>query len=191
MHTLNAKRCQRHVILLVRHGIHSIENLYLEELARDHVYAFTFICVPPKLKGATGSPVRPLAVVQQYQGEAASAALESPPVRVPFEGVGALKTREDAGRRAQWNPSIARYRAGPGSWTSPHRTARHPTERLDRIDRQLGTWYHGAGRTRQPCSVPRTRAPARRWKEAIIHGREHPSASRSCHPRTSWGAATW
>jgi kynurenine formamidase len=52
-----------HVILLVRHGIHIIENLYLEELARDHVYAFTFICVPPKLKGATGSPVRPLAVV--------------------------------------------------------------------------------------------------------------------------------
>jgi kynurenine formamidase len=53
-----------HVILLVRHGIHIIENLYLEELARDRVYAFTFICVPPKLKGATGSPVRPLAVVQ-------------------------------------------------------------------------------------------------------------------------------
>lgn len=53
-----------HVILLVRHGIHIIENLYLEELARDRVYTFTFICVPPKLKGATGSPVRPLAVVQ-------------------------------------------------------------------------------------------------------------------------------
>lgn len=53
-----------HVILLVRHGIHIIENLYLEELARDHVYAFTFICIPPKLKGATGSPVRPLAIVQ-------------------------------------------------------------------------------------------------------------------------------
>lgn len=53
-----------HVILLVRHGIHIIENLYLEELAKDRVYAFTFICVPPKLKGATGSPVRPLAVVQ-------------------------------------------------------------------------------------------------------------------------------
>ena len=53
-----------HVILLVRHGIHIIENLYLEELARDRVYAFTFICIPPKLKGATGSPVRPLAIVQ-------------------------------------------------------------------------------------------------------------------------------
>jgi kynurenine formamidase len=52
-----------HVILLVRHGIHIIENLYLEDLARDRVYAFTFICIPPKLEGATGSPVRPLAVV--------------------------------------------------------------------------------------------------------------------------------
>jgi kynurenine formamidase len=53
-----------HVILLARYGIHIMENLYLEELARDRVYAFTFICVPPKLKGATGSPVRPLAVVE-------------------------------------------------------------------------------------------------------------------------------
>jgi len=53
-----------HVILLVRHGIHIIENLYLEELAHDRVYAFTFICLPPKLKGATGAPVRPVAVVR-------------------------------------------------------------------------------------------------------------------------------
>jgi kynurenine formamidase len=50
--------------LLVRHGIQIIENLYLEELARDRVHEFTFTCVPPKLKGATGSPVRPLAIVQ-------------------------------------------------------------------------------------------------------------------------------
>jgi kynurenine formamidase len=52
-----------HVILLVRHGIHIIENLYLEELAEDRVYEFTFICLPPKLKGVTGAPVRPVAVV--------------------------------------------------------------------------------------------------------------------------------
>jgi kynurenine formamidase len=51
-----------HVILLVQHGIHILENLYLEELARDHVYEFTFICLPPKLQGATGAPVRPVAV---------------------------------------------------------------------------------------------------------------------------------
>jgi len=51
-----------HVILLVRHGIYIIENLFLEELARDQCYEFTFICLPLKLKGATGSPVRPVAV---------------------------------------------------------------------------------------------------------------------------------
>jgi kynurenine formamidase len=52
-----------HVILLVQHGIYIIENLYLEELARDRIYEFTFICLPPKLKGATGAPVRPIALV--------------------------------------------------------------------------------------------------------------------------------
>jgi kynurenine formamidase len=51
-----------HLILLVRHGIYIIENLFLEELARDECYEFTFICLPLKLRGATGSPVRPVAV---------------------------------------------------------------------------------------------------------------------------------
>jgi kynurenine formamidase len=51
------------VILLVRHGIYIVENLFLEELARDQCYEFTFICLPLKLKGATGSPIRPVAVV--------------------------------------------------------------------------------------------------------------------------------
>src|SRR5207247_6763616 len=52
-----------HLILLVRHGIYIIENLFLEELARDKCYEFTFICLPLKLRGATGSPVRPIAIV--------------------------------------------------------------------------------------------------------------------------------
>jgi kynurenine formamidase len=52
-----------HVILLVRHGIYIIENLFLEELARDECYEFTFICLPLKMRGATGSPVRPIAMV--------------------------------------------------------------------------------------------------------------------------------
>ncbi len=52
-----------HVILLVRSGIYILENLFLEELARDERYEFTFICLPLKLKGATGSPVRPVAIV--------------------------------------------------------------------------------------------------------------------------------
>ena len=52
-----------HVILLVRSGIHILEHLYLEELARDNVREFAFVCLPLKIKGATGSPVRPIAFV--------------------------------------------------------------------------------------------------------------------------------
>lgn len=54
-----------HLILLVRHGIYIIENLFLEELAWDQRYEFTFICLPLKLRGATGSPVRPIALVEE------------------------------------------------------------------------------------------------------------------------------
>jgi kynurenine formamidase len=50
-----------HVHLLVESGIHIIEVLNLEELARDGVYEFTFVAAPLKIKGGTGAPVRPLA----------------------------------------------------------------------------------------------------------------------------------
>ena len=52
-----------HVILLVENGIHIIEVLDLEELAAAGVREFLFVCSPLKLVGATGSPVRPLALV--------------------------------------------------------------------------------------------------------------------------------
>jgi kynurenine formamidase len=52
-----------HVYLLPQKGIYIIENLNLEELARDRRYAFAFVGVPLKLTGATGSPLRPLALV--------------------------------------------------------------------------------------------------------------------------------
>jgi kynurenine formamidase len=51
-----------HVLLLVRNGIYIIENLNLEELSARRAYEFAFVCVPLKLIGATGSPVRPLAL---------------------------------------------------------------------------------------------------------------------------------
>jgi len=51
-----------HLHLLVRHGIYNIENLDLEELARDKVYEFAFVFAPLRLKGATGSPGNPIAV---------------------------------------------------------------------------------------------------------------------------------
>ena len=44
------------------HGIHIIENLNLEALARDRRYAFAFFCAPVKWTGATGAPVRPVAL---------------------------------------------------------------------------------------------------------------------------------
>lgn len=53
-----------HVHLLVESGIHIIEMLSLEELARDRAYEFTFIAAPLKIRGGTGSPIRPLAIVQ-------------------------------------------------------------------------------------------------------------------------------
>ena len=51
-----------HVHLLVESGIHIIEALDLEELARDRIYEFVFVAAPLKIRGATGSPIRPLAL---------------------------------------------------------------------------------------------------------------------------------
>ena len=52
-----------HLILLARHGIYIIENLNLEELGRDRRYTFAFVGIPLKFHGATGSPLRPVALV--------------------------------------------------------------------------------------------------------------------------------
>ena len=51
-----------HVHLLVENGIHIIECLNLEELAAARLWEFAFIAAPLKLEGATGAPVRPLAI---------------------------------------------------------------------------------------------------------------------------------
>ncbi len=51
-----------HLHLIARCGIPIIENLMLEALTRDRVSEFLFVCAPLKLVGATGSPVRPIAV---------------------------------------------------------------------------------------------------------------------------------
>ena len=52
-----------HRILPVEHGIPIIEMLDLERLSTDRVYRFGFVLTPLRLIGATGSPVRPLALV--------------------------------------------------------------------------------------------------------------------------------
>lgn len=51
-----------HLHLIARCGIPIIENLMLEELSRDRCAEFLFICTPLKCVGATGSPVRPIAL---------------------------------------------------------------------------------------------------------------------------------
>lgn len=52
-----------HVHLLTQKGTYIIENLDLEALARDRCYQFGFVGIPLKFQGATGSPLRPLALV--------------------------------------------------------------------------------------------------------------------------------
>ncbi|MBI3493594.1 MAG: cyclase family protein [Acidobacteria bacterium] len=52
-----------HVHLLVTNGIHIIENLNLDALAAAGLREFGFVGVPLKFRGATGSPIRPLALV--------------------------------------------------------------------------------------------------------------------------------
>ncbi len=52
-----------HQHVLAEAGVHLIENLALDELARDRVAAFCFILLATKFKGATGCPVRPIALV--------------------------------------------------------------------------------------------------------------------------------
>jgi kynurenine formamidase len=54
-----------HLILLARYGVYIIENLRLDELAAAKGYRFRFVCTPLKLLGATGSPIRPIAVVSE------------------------------------------------------------------------------------------------------------------------------
>ena len=51
-----------HVHLLVENGIHIIECLNLEELAAAGVAEFLFVALPLKIRGATASPIRPVAI---------------------------------------------------------------------------------------------------------------------------------
>ncbi len=51
-----------HGHLIVEKGIHIIEALNMEELAKDGVHEFLFLASPLKIVGATGSPIRPVAL---------------------------------------------------------------------------------------------------------------------------------
>jgi kynurenine formamidase len=51
-----------HLMLIVEHGIHIIEVMKLDELAAAGVHEFAFVAAPLRIVGATGSPIRPLAL---------------------------------------------------------------------------------------------------------------------------------
>ena len=52
-----------HQHTLAEAGVHLIENLMLEELAAERVAHSCFILLATKFKGATGAPVRPVAII--------------------------------------------------------------------------------------------------------------------------------
>ena len=52
-----------HEELLVHRGIHIVENLNLEELVSDGIQEFAFIALPLRIRGASGSWIRPVAMV--------------------------------------------------------------------------------------------------------------------------------
>ena len=51
-----------HAILLVDEGIHIMENLNLDEIARLRRPRVIFVALPLRLEGSTGSPIRPIAI---------------------------------------------------------------------------------------------------------------------------------
>jgi kynurenine formamidase len=51
-----------HLILLVRNGIHLVENVVLGELAADRCHEFLLTIAPLRVTGATGCPVTPVAL---------------------------------------------------------------------------------------------------------------------------------
>lgn len=52
-----------HDLLLRTRGVHLLENAWLEELGADEIGLMTLVCLPLNISGATGSMVRPIALV--------------------------------------------------------------------------------------------------------------------------------
>lgn len=52
-----------HRLLICRYGIPLLELVDLETIAKESIHEFLFVLAPLPLVGATGSPVRPLAIV--------------------------------------------------------------------------------------------------------------------------------
>ncbi|MBX9698607.1 MAG: cyclase family protein [Acetobacteraceae bacterium] len=59
----HSKRLPVHQHCLAEAGVHIIENLMLEELAAAKVARCCLVILAPKMRGATGAPVRPVAIL--------------------------------------------------------------------------------------------------------------------------------
>ena len=51
-----------HHYCLTQRGVHFMEDVQLDELAKDKTYEFCFMLASNKIKGATGMFIRPLAI---------------------------------------------------------------------------------------------------------------------------------
>jgi kynurenine formamidase len=56
------KPFELHQVFLVDNGIYMVKSMNLEELSKDRVYVSTLIITPLKIRGSTGSLVRPIAI---------------------------------------------------------------------------------------------------------------------------------
>jgi len=56
------KPFELHQVFLVDHGIYMAKSMNFEELAKDKVFVSTLVITPLKIKGATGSLIRPIAI---------------------------------------------------------------------------------------------------------------------------------
>jgi kynurenine formamidase len=51
-----------HRLLILDHGVHLVEFLFLEELAAAGVHEFLFVAAPLRITGGSGSPISPFAI---------------------------------------------------------------------------------------------------------------------------------
>lgn len=51
-----------HTYLLAEKGVMFMEQMYLEDLSTDKIFEFAFLATSLKLRGASGSPLRPVAI---------------------------------------------------------------------------------------------------------------------------------
>jgi kynurenine formamidase len=59
---INGTRLPVHQYLITKSGVRMIDNIKLDELAKEKAYEFMFVCAPLKIKGSTASPVAPVAI---------------------------------------------------------------------------------------------------------------------------------